>query len=124
MDAVEFMSERNRMCDSIGCYCGECELNELRYKYSENCNNVLMYHTEEAVAKVENWSKSHPRKTILDDFKEKYPSSEYITNQSYQKNGYPVLCPKLLGYNLECNDAECCSGNCYKKWDTPMDEVE
>jgi hypothetical protein len=69
MDALEFVRERNRMCDSFGhISCGNCPAE----KHGE-CVAILW--DEEIVPIVEKWSKEHPRKTRQDAFLEQYPDA-------------------------------------------------
>lgn len=82
MDAVEFLKEKNRMCNSFNDCCKDkesktffCEihtkLNETRETCAEYCNN----HPEETVAIVEKWSKEHPRKTRQSEFLRMFPKA-------------------------------------------------
>lgn len=50
MDAVEFLKERNRLCNSFRYNCLNCP--------AYNCANSE--HFEETVALIEKWSKEHP----------------------------------------------------------------
>lgn len=69
MDALEFVRERNRMCDSFGhISCGNCPAE----KHGE-CVAILW--DEEIVPIVEKWSKEHPRKTRQDAFLKQYPNA-------------------------------------------------
>ena len=64
MDAVKFLKERVRMCDSFD-GCDGCPLQ----------NECLDTEIEAMVSAVEQWSKSHPQKTIMQDFFEKFPNA-------------------------------------------------
>lgn len=72
MDALEFLRERERMCNSYdgckGCPCEKvrCALNSLT---SDNDYKRL-------VVMVEEWSAAHPRKTRQSVFLEKWPEAE------------------------------------------------
>lgn len=118
MDAVKFLEEYKRMCNNYekckGCPISTCRLADGTFF----CNSFIKWHAEKAVTLVEKWSEEHPQKTILDDFKEKYPNAKYV------KNGYPKVCPKLLGYKIEC-DEECrfCDYDYDKVWNTPLEEA-
>lgn len=69
MDALEFIRERNRMCNSFGhISCGNCPAN----KHGE-CITALW--DEEIVPIIEKWSKENPRKTRQDVFLEQYPNA-------------------------------------------------
>lgn len=117
MDALEFFKERKRMCESsynkeLQCdFCdanseaGLCMTGQLAYASIES--------SKRAIEIVEKWSKSHPKKTRLQDFKEKYP------NAQFNELGHPKNCCELLGY-CECKyllDVE----SCKECWNEPVD---
>lgn len=98
MDAVKYLKEKERM-------------------FREDCAIGVNFFSpktsfEERVKIVEEWSKSHPEKTRLNDLKEKYPKAKL------DSNGIPVACATALGY---CN---VCCGNCEKCWDEPLEDKE
>lgn len=113
MDALEFFEERKRMCDSsydkeLGCdFCdanseaGLCMTGQLVYTSIES--------SKRAIEIVEKWSKSHPRKTRLQDFKEKYPYAEF------DDLSYPKSCCKLLGYCKNCLGDKTCK-DCWEEF--------
>lgn len=77
MDAIKFIEERNRMCESFGNRCTGCPA-------SNACNDnpcccaVAQESTMDAtdqVAMVEDWSAAHPRKTRQSVFLEHYPGA-------------------------------------------------
>mgnify|MGYP007099692802 FL=1 len=72
MDAVEFIKERNRMCESFDddCDCSNCPA------YRNNCCNTFEWQ-EELVAIVEKWSIEHPRKTRQDAFLKQWPNVKW-----------------------------------------------
>lgn len=121
MDAVKFLKERERMCDSFGeCNCEGCEIYKLREKavgrYTPSCNNIVRKLPEECIAIVEKWSAEHPRKTRLQDFLEKHPAA------TVRQNGLPPFMPTWFGYcgkscyscERQLTDKEC--------WDLPLEE--
>lgn len=79
MDAVKFLKEIERMCDSYmnNPYsrgdCDECpfSLNKDTCLVGDMCHEP-----EKAVEIIEQWSKEHPRKTYKDDFIEKFPDAK------------------------------------------------
>lgn len=72
MDAVKFIKERNRMCESFGAGCIGCPAyNESRCVVS----SASTLDAKEQVAMVEDWSAAHPRKTRQDVFLEHYPEA-------------------------------------------------
>ena len=76
MDALKFIEERNRMCDSyIGDDalpgCAECPASQMMCLSTRSV-------TAEYIAAVEQWSKEHPRKTRQDVFLEQWPEAELV----------------------------------------------
>ena len=110
MDALEFLKERRRMCDSHG-DCEGCPLKGaecvIRDMTSEDtCKRI--------VTAVEQWSKDHPRKTRQSVFLEKWPN--VITH-----NGVIDILPCTIDQSL----AECDGRDCFKcRREFWMQEVE
>ena len=71
MDAMEFIRERNRMCNAHKGSCARCPAN------GNNCLVSLKSQlcANEQVNLVEQWSKKHPRKTRQSVFLEQYPEA-------------------------------------------------
>ena len=118
MDALEFLRERRRMCNSYRC-CEGCPLEE------GHCviNNVTSDEDcERIVAAVEQWSKEHPRKTRQSVFLEQYPEAEI------DANGVVGLCPMSISAahrdsNGECNYPERLCKDCRREfWMQEVDE--
>ena len=99
MDALEFLKERRRMCDSYGDCEGcplkgaECVIRDMTSE--DDCERI--------VTAVEQWSKEHPRKTMQSVFLEQYPEAAL--------DGYGVMtiCPAKLfkahrSGNRRCNN--------------------
>ena len=117
MDALEFLMERKRLCDSyrgcVGCPFGapECVVRDMTSE--DNCKRI--------VAAVEQWSKEHPRKTRQSVFLKQYPEADI--------DGYGVLmiCPAKLfkahrSGNRRCNNQGKLCIDCRREfW---MQEVE
>lgn len=89
------------MCDSHKDACTSC----LIVKYCQHYipldwNGALngSMSIDDLISRVEQWANEHPRKTRLDDFKEKYPNAPLSTS------GTPNLTPWSLGY---CGDITC-----------------
>jgi hypothetical protein len=115
MDAVKFIKERNRMCESFGAGCIGCPAyNESRCVVS----SASTLDAKEQVAMVEDWSAAHPRKTRQDVFLEHWPEAELV-------NGCLAICPKRISANYRNGNADCTNRSCadclYKFW---MHEVE
>lgn len=71
MDALEFLRERKRMCNSYK-GCGGCPLERGRCGLSTSMSDE---ESEKNIATVEQWSKEHPRKTRQSLFLEQYPEA-------------------------------------------------
>ena len=95
MDALEFIKERNRMCQSFGGSCNGCPADK------NICCSAFGWQ-EELVAIVEKWSKENPRKTRQDVFLKQWPEA-YI-----HEDGYLDICP--LEVSAAHRDADgCCA---------------
>ena len=97
MDALEFLMERRRMCDSYG-DCEGCPLEGaecvIRDMMSEDtCKRI--------VTAVEQWSKEHPRKTMQSVFLKQYPEAEI------DANGVVGLCPMSISAAYRDSDGGC-----------------
>ena len=102
MDALEFLKERRRMCDSHG-DCKGCPLEGdeciIRDMASEDtCKRI--------VTAVEQWSKEHPRKTRQSVFLEQWPDAII----SY--DGLPEVAPCKLCVGLIHGKS---TGDCEKR---------
>nr|DAK91167.1 MAG TPA: hypothetical protein [Caudoviricetes sp.] len=99
MDAMKFIEERNRMCDSFET-CGMCPAFEF------SCSELRKIQQNPTIVSiVERWSKENPRKTRQDVFLEQYPEASCVDN-------ILVSCPKVIDKNFSCsktcfNCAEC-----------------
>lgn len=86
MDAVEFLVERKRLCDSyrgcVGCPFGaaECVVRDMTSEHT--CKRI--------VTAVEQWSKEHSRKTRQGVFLEQYPEADI------DGHGVLMICPARL----------------------------
>lgn len=75
MDALEFLKEKKRMCNSysVPCnYCGDCPLVE---SYCVINNTTSDEDLKKMITAVEQWSKDHPRKTRQSVFLEQWPKA-------------------------------------------------
>ena len=112
MDALKFFKEFDRMCN---------------YYSNENCRGCPR-ETEptcgitdlgpEGIKKlindVDQWSKEHPQRTRLQDFREKYP------NVSMETDGTPAICCIDLGYRKE--DCDPIKESCVDCWNMPVED--
>lgn len=111
MDVLKFAKEFKRMCHTYtetmckGCpreKCLKCEIKEL--------SNTGI---KELINDVEKWSKEHPVKTRLQDFREKYPNAQIC------ESGLPSACCKSLGY---CKSYDSVGNNCEVCWNMPVED--
>jgi hypothetical protein len=103
MDAVKFLQERARMCNSFSPDCEGCRVDEEKPVISE-CYRWMFENPERAVKIVEGWSAAHPRKTRQSVFLAQYPEGEI------DSRGCLVLCPKRI--STDCRNRY---GNCTKR---------
>ena len=111
MDALKFLEEFDRMCNLyIKNYCKGCPRAESPY-----CGVDGMNKEERAklISEVEQWSKEHPPRTRLQDFKEKYP------NMKCRDSRIPWACCSYLGYCESCDEAK---SDCIVCWNMPVEE--
>lgn len=83
MDALRFIEEINRMCQSYP-DCNDCPLGE------KNCDLLRLCTDDEikvTLSIVEKWSKEHQHKTRQSMFMEQYPEAELT------KDGVISICP-------------------------------
>lgn len=120
MDAVEFLEEFGRMCDSYGGDCGNCEIRK-ETKSSLTCRAYVFAHPQGAVAIVEQWAKEHPRKTRQNELLKMFPRVEM------DADGIVKFCPLSMDSDFPCpakqnfNNYRC--PECRQKyWLEPLDE--
>ena len=123
MNAVEFLKEKNRMCNTFnlcdgGGYKETCEL----YKEGLSCADYINAHPEKAVEIVERWAKEHPRRTRQSEFLKMFPRA------SMANNGTIDFCPNNFDKEFTCPEkvsiyqGECQCPDCRRKyW---LEEVE
>ena len=115
MDAVKFIEERNRMCESFGDSCTGCPA-------SNGGCAVGQESTLDAtaqIAMVEKWSAAHPRKTRQSVFLEHWPEAEL------DECGYLVICPKRISDDYRNRYAICINRVCFDcRREFWMQEVE
>ena len=109
MDAVKFLQERARMCNSFLPDCEGCRVDEAKPVMSE-CYLWMFENPKRAIKIVEEWSAAHPRKTRQSVFLEQWPDTQL------DKEGNVIICPKQLCKGEEFNKlmAACRGTNCYK----------
>ena len=112
MDAVRYLKERERRCDSFDDHCAGCEIK--RAKNGMTCGAYIKKYPEKAVAIVEEWSAKHPQETKLTYFLKCFPNAMLL------EDGVPLrVCPHILGISKDkCNSMR----NCKECWNTPLEE--
>ena len=115
MDAVEFLKNKKIMCKAIAC--SSCKLSYFNNGSGQSCTIFIEDNPIKAVEEVEKWSKSHPRKTILDDFREKYPNAPLD-----EEGRLPNICPTDLGFEKHKECANSFGGEaCRECWSIPIE---
>ena len=110
MDAIEYVKQRERMCDYY-MNCGDCPAG--KYERCASLNEI-----PNLVPIVEKWAKEHPVKTRQSEFLKMFP------NASVGYNGTLVICPSQADTEAvaECIRSE---RNCDKcKRDFWLKEIE
>ena len=117
MDALEFIKEAKRMCESYE----ECEACPANADGFDDCriDNMQAIDAADAVAIVEKWSKENPIKTRNSEFLKRYP------NARVQEDGTVELCPKWIDQNFDMGSIICHRTRCDDcKAEYWMQEVE
>ena len=104
MDAVKYLKERKRMCDSYNNMCDGCGFGD-----APQCNHTEDDNPEKAVAIVEKWSAKHPIKTRQSEFLKMFPNAKLDDAECisifpcnlYEKTKYSEMCDKYGNCN-EC----------------------
>lgn len=90
MDAVKFLKERKRMCDSFGdSSCEGCLIYAI--DIGTGCFDFQDDHPKQTVEIVEKWAAEHPEETRLTEFLKHYP------NALMEDDGTPEVCVNELG---------------------------
>lgn len=88
MDAIEFIKERQRLCQTyVDCF--KCPA------YNNNTggcnfNTASGYEATEQIRLLEEWSAAHPHKTRQSEFLKQYP------NADLDEDGILKVCPKIV----------------------------
>lgn len=100
MDAIKFMTEYQRMCDSQN-RCSDCPLYRDR-QCAEMPSRYTKDFSSELIKKVEEWSYAHPLTTRVDLFKKEHP------NAGADENGALLICPRHIDKTIECPEGMYC----------------
>lgn len=115
MDAVKFIEERNRMCESFGDRCTGCPASNGGCAVGQEST----LDATDQIAIVEEWSTAHPRKTRQSVFLDQYPEAEL------DEHGCLVICPTRISADCRNRYRNCtkrvCSDCLREFW---MQEVE
>ena len=116
MDAVEFIKERQRLCQThVDCFKCPAYNNNTR---GCNFNTASGYEATEQIRLLEEWSAAHPCKTRQDLFLEQYPKAKLFID------GILDFCPLDIDKDYQCKstDIEMRCQSCRREfW---MQEVE
>ena len=117
MDALEFLRERKRMCNSYKS-CDSCPLAEGRCVINhvtsdEECDRII--------ATVEQWSKEHPRKTRQSVFLEQYPNVRLDIDGIIDISPCRMDSKQYAFDGEDCRKFKSCDACCREFW---MKEVE
>lgn len=121
MTALKYLEEKSRMTKRCEIACASCLLHGYNNGTGAGCSYFEYKQPEKAIAIVQKWAQEHPRKTILQDFLEKYPNAELIYNK------FSEICPYSLGYaeNRQCvldMEERFFSEECEECWNRPLEE--
>lgn len=123
MDAVKYLKESKRMCDTIG-DCEKCPLDGLVAVIPCQLSNssLELADPETAVKIVKEWVKDNPKKTRQSEFLKMYP------NAKLDESGVLILCPLHIDKEYRSSMAQAlycfkpsCSECCKSYW---LEEIE
>jgi len=113
MNAVDYLKEKERMCNSLVCNCPMSKKNNGKGML---CESFEKYYTEKAVEIVENWAKENPVKTYLSVLLEKLPNATLNNSTTL-----PFICVQtLFGKGVECIGGM----SCKQCWNREYKELE
>ena len=111
MDAVEFLKEKERMCNKCSA-CSRCPVCKENNGFNLDCEDLQIENPEEFVAIVERWSAEHPVKTRQSELLKMFPDADLT------RSGVVNICPRYTDVNYRKQD-ECCGtdcGDCIKEY--------
>lgn len=105
MDAIKYLKEKKRMCNSYNAMCDGCGFGKL-----PNCNNIEDNDPEKSVAIVGKWSAEHPIKTRQSEFLKMFPDVKFA-------DGVIDICPCQIDTKIKdnCSRLSPCF-NCRKEY--------
>ena len=106
MDAIKFMKEKKRMCESYSACIEACPLKIPVYENGFTCIRYCFDNPEKAVEIVEKWSADHPVKTRQSEFLKMFPNAKLIDNEII------FMCPNFIDETYR-DDKDCLAKKCY-----------
>lgn len=103
MNAIEYIEERSRMCQSYGSKCKGCPAN-FDNMFCCGVAAISKLNAKEQVAIVEKWSAEHPKKqkkTRQDVFLKQYPGA------NIDEHGILWICPMNISTTHRNSDGLC-----------------
>ena len=99
MDAVEFLKEKERMCNKCSA-CSRCPVDKKNSGFYMDCEDLQIENPEEFVAIIEKWSAEHPIKTRQSEFLKMFP------NAPLRENGSIAICPLDVDRDAKCSQKQ------------------
>ena len=115
MNAVEYLNQSKRMCESYSNKCDYCGIFIVK-GYGASCHWWTTNYPKQAIAIVEQWAKEHPVKTYLSVLLEKFP------NNNICPHSFPSFCvEEVYGTRagMNCNKLQV---QCMKCWNREYKE--
>ena len=116
MDAVEFLKEKERMCDKYKCSsdhtCSDCPCHSKRNGTNKICISLRKTSPAKYVEIVEKWSADHPVKTRQSEFLKMFP------NAKINSDGVIDIDPCSFDKKIEhhCDEKYDNCDDCYKEY--------
>ena len=110
MDAVEFLKEKERMCNKCSA-CSGCPVCKENNGFNMDCEDLQIENPEEFVAIIEKWSVEHPAKTRQSELLKMFPGTRI------NLDGVIDIDPCFFDKKIEhhCEKYDSCD-DCYKEY--------
>ena len=110
MDAVEFLKEKERMCNKCSA-CSGCPVCKKNNGFNMDCEDLAIENPEEFVAIIEKWSVEHPVKTRQSELLKMFPGTRI------NLDGVIDIDPCFFDKKIEhhCEKYDSCD-DCYKEY--------
>lgn len=106
MNAVDYLKEKERMCNALVCNCPMSKRNNGKGLL---CESFEKDYPEQAVGIVSKWAKENPPKTYLSVLLERLP------NMRIEHDGTPDFCPDDV-FKIKLKPSICDSIACIDCW--------